>query len=146
MSETEIVSRQEIMLENYSKVVNIEALTMIEMVTRDVIPAVNAYTGRLAADINAKVAALGESSARVEKALAKKLSTLCADAYDLVQLLANAEKTAASQENHTKMAESYLEKVIPLMERIRNKVDTMETLTASEYWPFPTYGELLFGI
>jgi len=146
MSETEIVSRQEIMLENYSKVINIEALTMIEMVTRDVIPAVNAYTGKLAADINAKTAALGEGSARVEKTLAKKLSALCADTYDLVQSLAVAEKNAASQENHTRMAESYLEKVIPLMERIRNKVDAMETLTASEYWPFPTYGELLFGI
>ena len=44
------------------------------------------------------------------------------------------------------MAEAYVEKVIPLMERIRAKVDTMETLTASEYWPFPTYGEMLFGI
>ena len=146
MSETEIVSRQEIMLENYSKVINIEALTMIEMVTRDVIPAVNAYTGRLAADINAKTNALGEGSARVEKALAKKLVALCGDTYDLVQSLVSAEKTAASQESHVKMAESYLEKVIPLMERIRNKVDAMETLTATEYWPFPTYGELLFGI
>ncbi len=146
MSETEIVSRQEIMLENYSKVINIEALTMTEMVIRDILPAVNSYSGKLAADIVAKQAALGETSARVEKTIAKKLSALSSETYDLVQSLISAEKTAASQETHEKMAESYLEKVIPLMNKIRAKVDTMETLTASDYWPFPTYGEMLFGI
>ena len=146
MSETEIVSRQEIMLENYSKVINIEALTMIEMVMRDIIPAVNAYTGKLATDIGAKQGIVGETGVRVEKTLLKKLSTLSGEVYDLTQSLASAEKTAASQDDHEKMADTYLEKVIPLMERIRAKVDTMETLTASEYWPFPTYGEMLFGI
>ena len=146
MSETEIVSRQEIMLENYSKVINIEALTMIEMVMRDVIPAVNAYTGKLAADIVSKQGIIGEAGVRVEKTLLKKLSTLNGEVYDLTQSLVSAEKTAAAQDDHTKMAEAYLEKVIPLMERIRVKVDTMETLTASEYWPFPTYGEMLFGV
>ena len=146
MSETEVTSRQEIMFENYAKVINIEALTMLEMVTRDIIPAVNAYTGKLAADINAKVSAFGEQSARVEKALAQKLCALCGEAYDLVQSLTAAEKSAASQQGAEKMAEAYLEKVIPQMNRLRAKVDTMETLTASEYWPFPTYGEMLFGI
>ena len=146
MSDTEIVSRQEIMFENYSKVVNIEALTMTEMVMRDIIPAVNSYTGKLAADINAKQAIVGESGVRVEKTLLKKLSALNGETYDLVQALVTAEKTAASQEDYEKMAEAYLEKVIPVMERIRNKVDTMETLTASEYWPFPSYGEMLFGV
>ena len=146
MSETEIVSRQEIMLENYSKVINIEALTMVEMVMRDIIPAVNSYTGKLAADTNAKQALVGEAGVRVEKTLLKKLSTLNGETYDLVQALASAEKSAAAQEDHERMAEAYLEKVIPLMERLRSKVDAMETLTASEYWPFPTYGEMLFGI
>ena len=68
------------------------------------------------------------------------------ETYDLIQSLISAEKSATAQEDHEKMAEAYVEKVIPLMERIRSKVDTMETLTASEYWPFPTYGEMLFGI
>ena len=146
MSETEIVSRQEIMLENYSKVINIEALTLIEMIMRDIIPAVNSYTGKLVADINTKQGIVGEAGVRVEKTLAKKLSTLNGEVYDLVQSLVSAEKFAASQDDHEKMADAYLEKVIPLMERIRVKVDTMETLTASEYWPFPTYGEMLFGV
>ena len=146
MSETEVVSRQEIMFENYSKVINIEALTMIEMVTRDIIPAVNAYTGKLSADILSKTAVFGEQSVRVEKAVAKKLYTLCAEAYDLVLSLATAEKAAAGQPKGERMAESYLERVIPLMNRLRAKVDAMEALTASEYWPFPTYGEMLFGI
>ena len=146
MSETEVTSRQEIMFENYSKVINIEALTMLEMVTRDILPAVNAYTGKLAADINAKVLAFGEPSAKVEKSIAQRLCVLSSEAYDLVLLLTTAEKSAASQQNAEKMAEAYLEKVIPLMNRLRAKVDAMETLTASEYWPFPTYGEMLFGI
>ena len=146
MSETEVVSRQEIMFENYSKVINIEALTMIEMVTRDIIPAVNAYTGKLSADILSKTAVFGEQSVRVEKAVAKKLYTLCAEAYDLVLSLATAEKAAAGQPKGERMAESYLERVIPLMNRLRAKVDAMEALTASDYWPFPTYGEMLFGI
>ena len=146
MSETEVLSRQEIMFENYSKVVNIEALTMIEMVIRDIIPAVNSYTGKLAADVNAKQGIVGETGVRVEKTLLKKLCALNGETYDLIQSLISAEKSATAQEDHEKMAEAYVEKVIPLMERIRAKVDTMETLTASEYWPFPTYGEMLFGI
>ena len=146
MSETEILSRQEIMFENYSKVINIEALTLIEMVTRDILPAVNSYTGKLASDILAKQSVLGETSVRVEKTVAKKLSTLASETYDLLSSLSTAEKNATTQENHEKMAEYYLERVIPLMNKIRVKVDTMETLTASEYWPFPTYGEMLFGI
>ena len=146
MSETEILSRQEIMIENYSKVINIEALTLIEMVTRDILPAVNSYTGKLASDILAKQSALGETSVRVEKTVAKKLSALASETYDLLNSLSTAEKNATTQENHEKMAEYYLERVIPLMNKIRVKVDTMETLTASEYWPFPTYGEMLFGI
>jgi glutamine synthetase len=146
MSETEILSRQEIMFENYSKVINIEALTLIEMVTRDILPAVNSYTGKLASDILAKQSALGETSVRVEKTVAKKLSALASETYDLLSSLSTAEKNATTQENHEKMAEYYLERVIPLMNKIRVKVDTMETLTASEYWPFPTYGEMLFGI
>ena len=146
MSETEVVSRQEIMFENYSKVINIEALTMIEMVIRDIIPAVNSYTGKLAADVNAKQGIVGETGVRVEKTLLKKLCSLNGETYDLIQSLISAEKAATAQEDYEKMAEAYVEKVIPLMERIRAKVDTMETLTASEYWPFPTYGEMLFGI
>ena len=146
MNETEITSRQDIMFENYSKVINIEALTMTEMVMRDILPAVNTYTGKLSADILAKKAALGETSVKVELAIAKKLSALSSETYTLVQSLVNAEKAATTQETHEKVAEYYLEKVIPLMNKIRTKVDTMETLTASEYWPFPTYGEMLFGV
>jgi glutamine synthetase len=127
-------------------VINIEALTLIEMVTRDILPAVNSYTGKLASDILAKQSALGETSVRVEKTVAKKLSALASETYDLLSSLSTAEKNATTQENHEKMAEYYLERVIPLMNKIRVKVDTMETLTASEYWPFPTYGEMLFGI
>ena len=146
MSETEVISRQEIMFENYSKVINIEALTMIEMVMRDILPAVNSFTGKLSSDIASKTAVFGEQSVRAERTVAKKLYTLSNEAYDLVQSLATAEKAAAGQPCGEKMAEAYLERVIPLMNRLRAKVDAMETLTATEYWPFPTYGEMLFGI
>ncbi len=148
MSATEINSRQEILFENYSKIINIEALTMIEMVQRDIIPAVNAYTGKLAADAMSKLSVVGDSDSviRVEKQLIKKLSALNSEAYELTNALSAAEKTAAACKEPEKMASEYLNRVIPLMAKLREKVDAMETITATEYWPFPSYGEMLFGI
>ena len=148
MSATEINSRQEILFENYSKIINIEALTMIEMAGRDIIPAVNAYTGKLATDAMSKLSVMGDSDSviRVEKQLIKKLSALNSEAYELTNALSVAERAASSCKDAEKMATEYLNKVIPLMEKLREKVDAMETMTATEYWPFPSYGEMLFGI
>ena len=146
MSEVEIKSRQEILYENYSKLINIEALTMIEMASRDIIPAVNAYLCEVANTAAAKMSVLPTLRCAVEKDLLEKLSTLNEKAYADVERLKECEKNAAEIENVIERAEAYRDTVIPAMEDLRRHVDKMETMTASDFWPLPTYGDLLFKI
>ena len=146
MSAVEVCSRKDILFENYSKIINIEALTMIEMATRDIIPAVSSYVGDLASAAAAKLAVLPEAAFDVERDLITKLSELNSKAYAKVGELRAAEKKAAVTEGAEKMAEAYKSCVLPLMEELRAVVDEMETLTASEYWPLPTYGDMMFRV
>ncbi len=146
MNETEVTSRCEIMFENYSKIINIEAQTMIVMASRSIIPAVNEYVSDLADTVIKKKAACGEASCRVENELIAKLSDLNAKAYDALEKLKTADSLAKSIENEVERAEAFKNSVIPLMEELRSAVDSMEVITAAKYWPIPTYGELLFKI
>ncbi len=146
MSESEIRSREDILLENYAKIVNIEALTMIEMVSRDIIPAVNAYLGDVAGTMGAKLAVMPELSCEVEKDLLTKLTTLNAKAYRDLAVLKEVELKAAAEKDILKRAQSYCDEVIPAMATLRRHVDAMECLTSSEYWPFPTYGDMMFKV
>ena len=146
MSETEMRSREEIYFENYSKIVNIEALTMIVMASRDYIPAVESYIAQIA-DVAAKKRAVCEDvSCAVEKDIIRRLSELNATAYSAVQRLREAETTAASIESARERAECYCSRVLPLMSELRAAVDEMETLTASKSWPVPTYGDMMFRV
>ncbi|MBO7250165.1 MAG: glutamine synthetase III [Clostridia bacterium] len=146
MSATEIASRKDILFENYAKVINIEALTMIEMVSRDIIPAVTSYIGTLSNALMAKLAAIPEANADVERELIMKLSATNARAYEKLEALKSAEKLATSQEGYEAKAEIYETKVLPAMAELRVEVDALETMTATEYWPLPTYGELMFCV
>ena len=146
MSAVEICSRRGILFENYSKIVNIEALTMIEMVERDIIPAVSAYIGELANTMSAKLAAVPEANCDVERDLITKLSNNCAKAYKKLEELKSAEKLATSQEGYEAKAEVYETRVLPSMSELRAVVDSLETMTSTEYWPLPTYGELMFCV
>ena len=146
MSETEIRSREDILLENYAKLVNIEALTMIEMVSRDIIPAVNAYLGDLAGTMGAKLAVMPELTCEVERDLLQKLTELNTKSYRDLAVLEEEEKKAAAEKDTVKRAKAYCEAVLPAMATLRRHVDKMERLTASEYWPFPTYGDMMFKV
>ena len=146
MSATEIASRKDILFENYAKVINIEALTMIEMVSRDIIPAVTSYIGTLSNALMAKLAAIPEANADVERELIMKLSATNARAYEKLEALKSAEKLATSQEGYEAKAEIYETRVLPAMAELRVEVDALETMTATEYWPLPTYGELMFCV
>ena len=146
MSEVEVRSRQEILLENYSKIVNIEALTMIEMATRDIIPAVNSYIAEVANTAAIKAQVIENVNCTVERDIITKLSNLNAKAYAALGELKKAEKDAAETACAESRAEKYVDKVLPAMEKLRAYVDEMETLTASEYWPLPSYGDLMFNI
>ena len=143
-TEREVRSRMEIMLDNYAKVLAIEGLTMIEMAKEDIYPAVNAYIGELC-DLMEKKNKLGISSP-AEEEVAKKLSVANEAMYfkagELDALLAEAKGSA----NAEAAAKFFAEKVIPVMQELRAYADEMELSTAKKYWPFPTYGEILFSI
>ncbi|MBQ2735671.1 MAG: glutamine synthetase III [Clostridia bacterium] len=146
MSEAEMRSREEIYFENYSKIVNIEALTMIVMASRDYIPAVETYVAQIADAAAKKMTVCPEVSCAVEKDIIRRLSSLNATAYRAVERLRRVETEAASIENARDRAECYCTRVIPVMNELRAAVDEMETLTSSKLWPVPTYGDMMFRV
>ncbi len=146
MSKVELESRQEIYLENYSKIINIEALTMIDMASRDIIPAVISYLGEVANTAAAKLSVLPTANCMVERDMIERLSELNAGAYRSVERLKLADKAAVAEKDVEKRAEICRDSVIPAMEELRALVDEMETVTSSKYWPMPTYSDLMFKI
>ncbi len=146
MSETEMRSREEIYFENYAKIVNIEALTMIVMSLRNYIPAVESYIAQIADAAAKKRAVCEDVSCAVEKDLIRRLSDLVSSAYSTTERLKEEESTAASIADAPARAEYYCSRVLPLMQELRAAVDAMEVLTASDLWPVPTYGDLMFRV
>ena len=146
MSETEMRSREEIYFENYSKIVNIEALTMIVMASRDYIPAVERYIVQIADAAAKKIAVCPDVSCAVERDIIRKLSEYCGAAYSAIERLKQEETEAASISNAEDRADCYCNRVLPVMNELRAAVDAMETLTASNLWPVPTYGDMMFRV
>ncbi len=140
----EAVARADIRLENYTKIINIEARTMLEMAKRDIIPAVSDFIGALCQNFTAKksVAVLPSTT---EYELIKKLSALndktSAAVEKLEKDLAKTDKT-----DFRKASQHMAHVVIPDMDEVRKYADEMEKLTSSDYWPFPTYFELLYNV
>ena len=142
----ELHSRCEIMLENYCKTVVIEANTMVDMARKQILPAVAGFTADLAEDVAAKKAAVPGASCGYETGLIGKLSVLTDQIADKTDEL---ERAVLELKNTcTVEEESYAirDTVLPKMAALRAVADEAETLTAEEVWPFPTYGELLFGV
>ena len=143
-SEKEMRARYDIMLENYSKVINIEALTMVDMAKKRIIPAVSKYTKELASTIKVKEELYLDT--RYEKDVARKLSILNSNAYEATEELANAVVKANTIADLQENADAHERCVLATMTKLRKLVDEMETITAKEYWPIPNYSELLFGV
>ncbi len=139
-------SRYEINLENYSKVINIEALTLLEMIRRSVLPAVDSYIGSLSQTMVAKIKAVPTATCAMEKTLIERLSKGVSALYEDSEKLEELVHSAKDIEDKQEQAVFYCEKVLPLMDEIRIVSDEMETYTPKEVWPFPSYGELLFSI
>ena len=146
MSETEIRSRVEILFENYAKLINIEAQTMIEMVMRDILPAVNAYTADVARGAAAKLAVVPMADVSMENDLVETLSRLVGEAFATVKELKDADACAMAGATSEEKATVFAGRVIPVMEVLRRKIDAMEVLTADDYWPLPNYGDMMFRI
>ena len=146
MNETEMRSRREIFFENYRKIKNIEARTMLEMTVRDIIPAVSKYIGELSSAVLSKKTAVSGINCHCEEKLMSDLSDLLAKTYSAYKELERAENLAVKKASDEEAAFYYMKSVIPKMNALRQVVDTMETLTAREAWPMPTYGDITFRV
>ncbi len=142
-TEKEIRARYEVQLENYSKVINIEALTMIDMVRKSISPAVSEYSASLA-DAALSKKSLG-INADAELKVLTRIADLASELIDRTDELEAAEKLSSSYEDFEK-AVFFRSSVIPAMESLRAVADELEVYTSKEYWPFPVYGELLFSV
>ncbi len=143
-SEIELAARYKMKLDTYSKVLNIEALTMMDMVWHDILPAVSAYSKELSD------AALSKKELGIEygfeKELSARISKLIADAVEQVNALeAKVNEVNLLSENYTRAA-AYKDRVLPAMSALRDTVDELETRTAKDHWPYPSYADILFSV
>ncbi len=141
----EAIARADIRLENYTKIINIEALTMLEMAKRDVIPAVSDFIADLCQNVAAKQAVCDKIPFKTEKALIERLSVLNDEASAAVEKL-ESDLAAIDKEKINSASQSMAHVIIPDMEALRKPVDEMETLTSSDYWPYPSYFDLLYSV
>ena len=142
----ELEARCEILLENYCKVVRIEALTMVDMVHKDILPAVEAYSAALSGAAATKLALDTDAPCNYEKKLVKKLSALADQMDDKAEKLSLAIVKLKMVDGIEEEAATIRDEILPRMNELRVAADEAETVTAAKYWPFPTYGELLFGL
>ncbi|MBQ8804301.1 MAG: glutamine synthetase III [Tyzzerella sp.] len=145
-SEAELKSRCDIMLENYCKTVVIEANTMVDMAKTEIAPAVDAYTMELAKTIAAKKAVDDTLTCNYESGLVKKLSKLTDRIAIKTEELENALVELHNAEGIISEANMIRDVVLVKMGELRLACDEAETVTAKKYWPFPTYGDLLFSV
>ena len=142
----ELEARCEILLENYCKVVRIEALTMVDMVQKDILPAVEAYSAAVSGAAATKLALDTDTPCNYEKKLVKKLSALADQMDDKAEKLSLAIVKLKMVDGIEEEAATIRDEILPRMNELRVAADEAETVTAAKYWPFPTYGELLFGL
>ena len=146
LSETELYSRYEILLDNYSKTIHIEALTMIDLAKKEIIPAILGYQGEIAETANNKKKLSSSIQCCLEENILNKISTLGNSLYSKLEDL---EKSVLDAKLHTEaldLAKYYRESVFMNMQQLRAVVDELETLVSKKYWTLPSYGELLFSV
>ena len=145
-SEIEMRARYEILTQNYCKVVNIEALTMLDMAQKEILPAVAAYVKDVAEGMNAKRAAVPEADCTYEKARILEASAMSAALYEKTMALKTAVTASHNQEDATALAVYCKDVLLSAMGELRAAADELETVTAQSRWPYSTYGQLLFSV
>ena len=145
-TESEARSRCDIILSNYSKVLNIEARTMVDMVKRDILPAISKYEYALSSAANAKRTLSPSIVCGYEEKQVRRLASLAEIICERTENLEKIVDEINGAGNPEVTACAYRDRVCPLMKQLRAAVDEAETLVSAEYWPFPTYGDLLFGV
>ena len=145
-TETELHARYEIKLDNYSKVLHIEAQTMLDMVWKDILPAASAYTKELAETVATKKAIGGGIDTSYEEKLAGHVSVLLASATKKAEALEYALMGVKDITDTLALARYYRDTIFAAMNELRIIVDEMETHCAAKYWPYPSYGDILFSV
>ena len=146
LTKVEMYSRYEVELEHYSKVINIEALTMLEMARKQLLPAVNAYMSEVANTAASKLAVSESISVRSET---KTLGRLSADAdamSDAIDTLQDAVDAAKALPSESEKAVAFHDNVLPAMDTLRAAADDAETLCGEDYWPLPSYSKMLYYV
>lgn len=145
-SESELYSRYEILMENYCKTIHIEALTMIDMVKKYIIPSVLSYQGEISEIANSKKQLNPNLKCELEEKLLSKLSRLGNYLYAKLDTLETSVLNAKTHSDLLESAKYYRESIFINMQHLRGIVDELETLIAKDHWSLPTYGELLFSV
>ena len=145
-SQTELHARYEIILSHYAKEVKIEALTMLDMIRKDVLPAVSRFTGELAASAREKTVLCGERACSYEMELTARLSELLGRAWRGADVLEKALDAAGQAQTTEEFALCCWKELLPGMEELRRCADAMEAITDKTCWPYPSYGEILFSV
>ena len=142
----ELASRHEVRLENYCKVINIEALTMLDMVRKDILPAMSDFSCELADGAAKKAAFMPDADCSYEKETVKSISALLGAAYRAVRKTEDDLLSSKSIEDFVELADFYKETILDDMRVLRIAVDELETIAPAEKWPYPSYGEMLFSV
>ncbi len=145
-TESEMYSRYEILLENYCKTLHIEGKTMLDMIKKDIIPAVTAYCKELSETALSKKSLCPQVPCVTEESIVTLLSELSNGVFEKTQQLEAALYHTEQISDIQAQAESYRDEVIPAMEALRKDADEIESLVGEKYWPYPTYGKMLFSV
>ena len=146
LTKVEMYSRYEVELEHYSKIINIEALTMLEMARKQLLPAVNAYMSEVANTAASKLAVSEKISVRSETKTLEKLSVDADTMSDAIDALQDAVDAAKALPTEALKADAFRDNVIPLMNTLRAAADDAETLCGEDYWPLPSYSKMLYYV
>ncbi len=145
-TEREMHSRLEILLQSYCNLINIEGKTMVEMTRKEILPAVSEYSQLLSNTALSKQALIADLDCAYERETLTEISNLVASAHEQVKALEKALAGAKKAEGAQKLSVYYKDKVLPVMGKLRKAVDGLEQLVSEDFWPMPTYGDLLFSI
>ena len=146
LTKVEMESRYEVEMEHYSKIINIEALTMLEMARKQLLPAINAYMSEVANTAVSKLAVSEHISVRSETKTLEKLSSdadAMSDAIDTLQDAVNAAKALSTE---SEKAVAFHDNVLPVMDALRAAADDAETICGEDYWPLPSYSKMLYYV
>ena len=145
-SETELSARHEVLLENYCKIINIEALTMLDMVRKDILPAMSDYSKELSEAVIKKGELFDDIDCSYEKDSVKSLCAMIGTTHRTVKKMEQDLLDSKAIEDAQKLADFYKTTILDDMRSLRIAADGMETIASAKKWPYPSYGELLFGV